>query len=128
MTTKGVSVKVLYLRNPKYNDGRIYNNLKEWLADDNNVYVGRHGRVFMVENGEKKVFNYSASCFKNPFKIKEHGMNCLVLYEQYLMQLLQNNHYMDELKKLKGKNLGCFCPPNQSCHRDILIREINRRC
>lgn len=39
-----VNVKVAHIR-PKYN------NLKEWMEDENNEYVGRGGVVFV--NGER---------------------------------------------------------------------------
>ena len=30
------------------------------------------------------------------------------------------------IKKLRGKDLACFCPLNQACHADILLRYVNR--
>ena len=32
---------------------------------------------------------------------------------------------MDQLFTLRGKNLGCYCNPNQLCHVEILIRLIS---
>ena len=31
----------------------------------------------------------------------------------------------EELNKLKGKNLGCWCYP-EKCHGDVLIELINK--
>jgi hypothetical protein len=32
---------------------------------------------------------------------------------------------LDELHKLKGKNLACFCPLDKPCHADTLLRTVN---
>ena len=49
------------------------------------------------------------------------------LYEQYLNWLQnkfpQRYEYIKE--KLKDKNLACFCPLNQPCHADILLKIAN---
>jgi len=31
----------------------------------------------------------------------------------------------EQLSELKGKNLGCFCPPHLSCHADVLLEMAN---
>ena len=33
--------------------------------------------------------------------------------------------FMDEVAKLRGKNLACWCPLDQSCHADVLIELAN---
>jgi len=58
--TRVVNVKVAHIR-PKYN------NLAEWMADPNNVYIGRRGIVFI----DKVRFPKENSAFANPFKIKK---------------------------------------------------------
>ena len=55
-----VNCKVQYIR-PKYN------NLKEWMNDPNNIYIGR-GVVFI----DKKRFPAQASKFANPYKVGKH--------------------------------------------------------
>ena len=33
----------------------------------------------------------------------------------------------DEIRSaLRGKNLACFCPPDQACHADVLLEIANR--
>lgn len=32
---------------------------------------------------------------------------------------------MEDVKELRGKNLACFCPLDQPCHRDILLEIAN---
>ena len=33
----------------------------------------------------------------------------------------------EQLPELKGKNLGCFCPPHLACHADVLLEMANPR-
>lgn len=53
-----VNCKVQYIR-PKYK------NLKEWISDDNNIYIGRKGVVFI----DKKRFPENSSIFEIHFNI-----------------------------------------------------------
>lgn len=107
-----VNCKVKYIR-PKYN------NLKEWMKDDNNVYIGRSGVVFI----DGKRFPKKSSEFANPYKIGRDGNREQVLnkYKNYITKRLDNEpDLVVLLKKLKGKNLGCWCSP-EPCHGDILL-------
>ena len=60
--------KVQYIR-PKYK------NLKHWMEDDNNIYIGRRGIVFI--DGER--FPKQNSIFANPFKINKNNSRKSVL-------------------------------------------------
>lgn len=31
----------------------------------------------------------------------------------------------DARRELRGKNLACFCPPDQPCHADVLLKAAN---
>ena len=110
-----VNVKVNYIR-PKYN------NLKEWMKDENNVYIGRRGIVFI----EERRFPEKDSIWANPFKIGRDGSRDEVLnkYKIYITNKLKDKNMLNELLKLKNKNLGCWCKPDQ-CHSDILLNIIN---
>lgn len=33
---------------------------------------------------------------------------------------------MDNIAKLRGKNLACFCEPGEPCHADVLLELANR--
>jgi hypothetical protein len=57
------NVKVKYIRSEGYN------NLKDWMEDDNNVYIGRAGIVFI--DGVR--YPKEASIFCNPYKIDRDG-------------------------------------------------------
>ena len=60
MSTRLVNVSVKNIR-PKYK------NLKEWMEDKDNIYIGRKGVVF-IDNERYPKFD---SPFANPFKIKK---------------------------------------------------------
>ena len=34
--------------------------------------------------------------------------------------------YLDKVKALRGKNLACWCKPDQPCHADTLLDLANR--
>ena len=115
MQTKVVNVKVNHIR-PEYS------NLKEWMNNDNNVYIGRAGIVFI--DGER--YPKQSSTFCNPFKISIDTSREEVLkkYKEYITTSLNKSpDLVKELLKLKGKTLGCWCKP-ESCHGDILVELI----
>lgn len=111
-----VNCKVKYIR-PKYN------NLKEWIEDENNVYIGRAGVVFI----DKQRFPKYASPFCNPFRIRKDGSRDEVIqqYKKYIVERIENEpEFKAMLLLLRGKNLGCWCSP-EICHGDILLEIIN---
>lgn len=113
--TKTQNVKVEYIR-PNYQ------NLKEWMDDPNNVYIGRKGVVFI--DGERFPKNDSIWC--NPYKITKENTReqVLILYETYIRNKIKLENLEKKLLELKGKNLGCWCKP-ESCHGDILVKLID---
>lgn len=107
------NVKVANIR-PKYK------NLKEWMEDPNNVYIGRAGIVFI--DGER--FPKKPSVWANPYKEKIEGRErCLELYETWLREKIKKEG-CHELLALKDKVLGCWCKP-KDCHGDILLKVLN---
>lgn len=113
--TSIVNVKVSYIR-PQYN------NLQEWMTNPNNIYIGRKGCVFI--NGNR--YPEKDSIWHNPFKINTYESRELVLkkYRIYITNKIKDENLYDELMKLDGKTLGCWCKP-EGCHGDILIELIN---
>jgi hypothetical protein len=98
---------------------------KIWLKDINNLYVGRAGRIFITENGEKKYFGYEGSKWANPFTIKKYSLDeCLKLYQEYIIEKIGEDPDIYNLDELKGKRLGCWCDPKDRCHVDILLKLI----
>jgi len=99
-----------------------YQNLKEWMRDDDNIYIGRAGVVFI--DGQRYPKRSSAFC--NPYKIGAHGTRTSVLkkYRTYIKARLESEpDLVDELISMAGKNLGCWCAP-EPCHGHILLRLI----
>jgi hypothetical protein len=116
--TQVVSVRVSDIK-PKYN------NLSEWIKNkDENVYIGRKGVIFI--NGVR--FPLYDSLWANPYKITEEQSReqVLKLYSEYIEKKLESdNNLVEELLKLKGKKLGCWCKP-ECCHGDILVKLIDK--
>lgn len=108
-----VNVKVQYLR-PQYA------NLEEWMANPNNVYIGRRGIVFI----DKCRFPKEDSIWANPFKLGKDGTRDEIIekYRKYILDKIKNDKL--DISVLKGKNLGCWCKP-EGCHGDVLIHLIN---
>ena len=112
-----VNVKVANIR-PKFN------NLKEWMDDQSNVYIGRGGVVFI--DGQR--FPPSNSEFANPYKIGKDGTRDEVIlkYKNLIEEKIKSNpSFLQKVKNLKGKNLGCWCSP-EPCHGDILFQIANK--
>lgn len=98
-------------------------NLEKWMAKKNCIYVGRRGRVFIQQDdGGKKVFTYSDSDWRNPYKVgKEKGQysleEALSLYKKHVLESDLHNRIFE----LKGKTLGCFCNQKNPCHAKLLV-------
>lgn len=121
-----VNVKVKYIR-PKYN------NLKEWMNDPDNVYIGRKGILLLPdEKGNKLRYPPQDSMWANPFKVaneNERG-DCIQKYKLYLQQKIDKGEItVSDLEKLNGKNIGCWCKePNKEigCHGDVIVEMFNK--
>lgn len=98
-----------------------YENFREWLEDENNVYVGRKGRMSLKEkDGRVILYHYKGSKWGNPFVVNEEMSieESLRLYEKHIYKSGLDKH----LEELEGKNLGCFCEENSPCHAKILVK------
>lgn len=110
------NVKVSNIR-PKYK------NLKEWMNDDQNIYIGRKGVVFI----DNQRFPPNDSMFANPFKIDNNNSREVVIakYKKYILNKINKLEITkQDLLNLKGKNLGCWCYP-EKCHGNVLIEIID---
>jgi hypothetical protein len=111
--TEIINIKVQHIR-------PMYTNLKEWMEDKDNIYIGRAGIIFI--DGQR--FPKQPSIWANPFKVQNNRNETVIhLYEKYIRNKIENEYGIEELLKLKGKTLGCWCKP-KSCHGDILIKLI----
>lgn len=89
--------------------------IKNWQMPSNTVYVGRPSK------------------WGNPYKIGDMGFGKLPRIKtikgtirSYAAELRVRLFFRpDLLVELKGKNLACWCPLNQPCHADILLKETN---
>jgi hypothetical protein len=110
-----VNVKVKYIR-------PTYDNLKEWMEDKNNVYIGRRGVVFI--DGVR--YPKDDSVWANPFIIGKDGGRDKVInaYEKYINEKIENKEV--NLDDLRGKVLGCWCCP-EPCHGDILMKLLKSK-
>jgi hypothetical protein len=114
------NVKVSNIR-PKYS------NLKEWMQDPNNVYIGRAG-VFFIDGVR---YPPTQSIFANPYKIDKNCAedigrdDAIIKYKNWITQKIQSDPKIkSELLALKGKTLGCWCKPKK-CHGDVILELIN---
>lgn len=78
--------------------------------------VNKRDRLYDVYIGR-------GSIWSNPFTVEQFGRDeCIEKYEQYIRDKLRlNPELWQELQKLEGKVLGCFCKPKR-CHGDILVK------
>lgn len=72
------------------------------------IYIGRAGKG---QNGY----------FGNPFQLKGRPRgSTLEDYRRYFYNRIEtDSEFKENVLKLKGKTLGCFCKPNP-CHGDII--------
>lgn len=119
--TSVVNVKVNNIR-PQYD------NLKEWMEDPENAYIGRRGIVFVKKpDGSTERWPKQDSRWCNPFVVGKDGTREEVIakFEEYLNLLfIEHPAEFKQLKKLKGKTLGCWCKP-EACHGDVIKRFLD---
>lgn len=61
----------------------------------------------------------------NPFKLEQYEREeSLRLYREWITQQIDSGKL--DITELRGKNLGCFCQPDESCHADILLELANK--
>ncbi|KAG0242872.1 hypothetical protein BGW41_003272 [Actinomortierella wolfii] len=110
-----VNVKVAHIR-------PAYANLKEWMRDPKNVYIGRKGVVFV----DKVRFPPHDSIWANPFKITSQCSReeSITRYEVYIRSKINNGEITaEEVASLAGKRLGCWCAP-EPCHGNVLVKIV----
>ncbi|SLN36974.1 hypothetical protein AQS8620_01335 [Aquimixticola soesokkakensis] len=63
------------------------------------------------------------SKFSNPFKVGDDG----VPDRATAVECFEGMHgLIDGIEELRGKDLACWCPLDQPCHADVLIRWANQ--
>ena len=105
-----------------------YENLEEWLANPDNIYTGRSGRIFITENGIARYFAYNGSKWQNPYSLKHYSnQESLILYVYHLLK----SNLIYDIDELRGKNLGCFCSKHKqngipTCHAQVLAELLDK--
>lgn len=95
-------------------------DLRKWMEDPNNIYVGRHGRIFI----DKEIFPYKGSKWANPYKVgpKDYTLEeSIRLYRKHLV----DSGLINDIHELDGKQLGCFCDQSDVCHAQVLAELAN---
>lgn len=86
---------------------------KGWKMPKNTVYVGRPSK------------------WGNPFIVSEYDnpKKVVSMYDYYISTMLfsvgTSDEYREKIKEIKGKNLACWCPLDQPCHADVLLKIAN---
>ncbi len=75
------------------------------------VYIGRYNK----EIG-------GMSIWENPFYINDYKnpLDCLKDYKKHILERIKEFPLQYDLKRLRGKRLGCWCKP-KPCHGDVLL-------
>lgn len=95
---------------------------KGWRMPKGAVYVGRPsrwGNPFRVSNGDCE--HPDCGPKSHPPINRQMAVNA---YRGWLVGMIKvDPEFVDELR---GKNLACWCAPNQVCHADVLLEIANR--
>ena len=58
-----------------------------------------------------------------PFKVSTR-QESIDAHKEWLVNG-EGQYLLKDLHELKGKTLGCWCNPGQTCHGDILVKLVN---
>lgn len=102
-----------------------YRDLREWMEDTRNVYIGRKYEVFIDSpNGGKERFPPHSSVFANPYRVTNElsESESMKLYEEHMrLKLCMYPDLVHDLLCLKKKNIGCSNPT----HAGVLLKLIS---
>ena len=100
-------------RDPEIPPKRIQRKrVKGWRMPEGAVYVGR------------------GTSFGNPYRHEHFGGNREAVVAAYWRYLHHQNgaDVLNAVKrKLRGKDLACWCPLSQPCHADVLLEIANAK-
>lgn len=108
-----------------------YTDLRHWMNNPNNLYTGRHGRIFITDKrtGVKDIYHYPSSKWGNPYSLKNYTLQQAL--QMYVLHLLKSG-LIYELDELEGKTLGCFCDKQKTsdghplCHAQVLVDLLHK--
>jgi hypothetical protein len=90
---------------------------------ENTIYVGRPtqwGNPFWISKHPELLGSYALAC-KNAQEAKEKYREMI----EGRRTVLGCRFINVDMKKLRGKNLACWCPLDKPCHADILLELAN---
>lgn len=103
---------------------------KPWRCDNPDAVIvarpSKWGNPFKIENamesGYAQTKEAAAALCVSAFDNWLHGSENH-LQGQHALRLKMNNEIVPELR---GKDLACWCPLDQPCHADVLLKLANR--
>ena len=106
---------------------------KGWKMPENTVSVtrpGKYGNPFKVG---MPIVDCAFIVVKNAKLTESEQKGGIVtpeiavrFYEIWLQKHIGSHVMQATLENLRGKNLACFCPLNQPCHADVLLKIANQ--
>lgn len=90
----------------------------------------RRGARLKSPNGLSVVCVTRGTKWGNPWKVGEKfgGVkeDCLNYFRAWIEQAEPGRKLAEDAKvELRGKNLACWCPPDEPCHADLLLEIAN---
>ena len=79
-------------------------DIKEWLKNPNNLYIGRETRFL------------KASKWANKYRITKTNSRKRVV--EKFERFIRKSELLQDIQELKHKNLGCWCTPKK-CHGEV---------
>lgn len=98
---------------------------KGWRMPANTVKVDRstgYGNPFMPGQFPGMAF---AEYMDGHHVVKDAAHAVLLFQRLLIANLKRQDGTVDALLKLRGKNLACWCPLDQPCHADVLLKFAN---
>ena len=96
---------------------------KGWRMPDGAVYVGRPtiwGNPFIV--GLRTTHGALQAVTDPRFPVTRDRAHAVKRFEKWATIVFTKS----DLKALRGKDLACWCPLDEPCHADVLLRLANR--
>jgi hypothetical protein len=87
-----------------------------------------HAKVVNIRKEKCDVYIGRPSIFGNPFEIGKDGTREEVInkfYSYFYHRLYHDMEFVNKVKELQGKKLGCFCAP-LPCHGDIIVKFLDQ--
>lgn len=94
---------------------KVFNLKTQKFDSETGIYIGR----------ANEYYGFECSKWSNPFILKNESERDYIL-KQYREYIMNNNHLLNSLPELYGKDLYCYCSPKK-CHGNVLIELCNEK-